>query len=423
MAVVVRPAREPELPGSGWEVHPWGLYSALAGLIASGIFVFLVYSQIASPVGAVLDPDGYGALGWGLWKLHTFSYFPSSLPSANRGPLYPFIVAGLLYISRGWWPYSVQLFQCACFGLTCLLVFEIGRRLWNRKIGAIAGLSCAFHPFLIWYTSRIWIESVTILLFTAIVATLLYFQEKPTVPRAALLGLIIGAACLSKATFLPFIVAVPALLWIVKPKVARPKAILCTAIVPLLVILPWSFRNWTLTGAFVPVHGHMGFNVFIGDSLAEHFSESPFGFTPLWDIATSEAAALVGPELSRNFDGWQAEMAVNSILYQDSLQNYVSNPLFLVRKILLNAVTFWTWSETELKTLVVSALQVPLASVFACSLVPMVRKGQFRTLLGLPVALVLLFYISHLPVLAIAMYSAVLVPVMLAYSAATLFED
>ena len=81
---------------------------ALTGLLVSVLFTFVVHPRIASAYGAVLDPDGYAALGWGLWKDPTFSYYPSVHASVSRGPLYPAFVAILLRVSGGWWPYSVQ---------------------------------------------------------------------------------------------------------------------------------------------------------------------------------------------------------------------------------------------------------------------------------------------------------------------------
>src|SRR5574337_557655 len=409
MATGVIPMGRAEPPGDSRVARRWGLWCALAGLATSSIFTFVIYPRIASAAGAVLDPDGYGALGWGFWKLHTFSYFPSHRPSVSRGPLYPLMVAVLLQASRGWWPYCVQVAQCVWFGLTCLLTFEIARRLWDARVGTIAGLICALHPFLIWYTSRIWIEALTMLLLTAIMAAVLYFQEKPDLSRAALLGLVVGAACLCKGTFLPFLVALPALLWMVKPKAAGYRAILCTVFVPVLMILPWTARNWMLTRTIIPVHGQMGFNVHIGDSFVAHFTESPLAVTPLWDIATAEEISLAQPAVFQGFDGWQAEIALNSILLRASFQKYTTDPLFLARKILLQAVTFWTWSDTKLKTLVVSTLQLPLLLAFLGSVAAIVRRGQLRTIRGVPVALILLFYACHLPVLAAARYSVVLV--------------
>jgi 4-amino-4-deoxy-L-arabinose transferase-like glycosyltransferase len=403
--------------GSGFREHA-GLWCAAAGLLTSLLFAFAVYPRIAASSGAVLDPDGYGALGWGLWKFGTFSYYPSDQPSVSRGPLYPFLIAALLRASGGWWPHIVQAAQCACFALTCLLASRIGRRLWDPRAGLIAGMLCAVHPFLVWYTSRIWIETLAMLLFTGLVAAALAFHDRPSTGRAVLLGLVLGAACLCKGTFLPFLIVLPALLLLVKPRPAPARPVLAAAAVAVLLILPWSVRNWNLTGQIIPVHGQMGFNFQTGDSFTDHFWESPWALTPLWSLSTAEATALARPVVEKGFDGWQAEVAVNSILMRASLERYAADPLFLVRKVLLQAWTFWTWSDTNVKSAVVSAMQLPLALLFLVSAAGLARGGRWRTIHAVPAVLVLLYYASHLPLLAAARYSAVLVPTMLACSAA-----
>ena len=173
-------------------------YCAIAGFVTSAIFALVIYPRIATVAGAGLDPDGHGALGWALWKYHAFSYFPSHRVSIGRGPLYPLIIAVLLKFSGGWWPYSVQLMQCLWFSLTCFFTFYIARRLWNSAAATVAGSVCVLHPFLFWYTGRIWIEAMAMFLFTALMAAVLHFQEKPALPRAVLLGFVIGCACLCK---------------------------------------------------------------------------------------------------------------------------------------------------------------------------------------------------------------------------------
>jgi 4-amino-4-deoxy-L-arabinose transferase-like glycosyltransferase len=423
MAAAVKSKEQERSPDESKSARRRGLYCALAGLLTATIFTFVIYPRIALTAGAVLDPDGYGALGWGLWKLHTFSYFPSHRLSVGRGPLYPLMVAALLQVSGGWWPYCVQAAQCVLFGVTSFLTFEIARRLWNIRAGTIAGLACALHPFVVWYTSRIWIEALTVPLFTAIMAATLYFQERPNALRAALLGLALGAACLCKGTFLPFLAAVPALLWIVKPRVASVPSILSTGLVAVLVILPWTARNWMLTRTVIPVHGMLGFNLLIGDYLVAHFTESPWAVTPLWAGATTEASTLAQAALSEGYDGWQAEKNVDSILLRASFRHYMADPLFLLRKILLGTMTFWTWSDTKLKTIVVSSLQLPLLLTFLGSVWAIARRNELRTIRGVPAALVLLYYGSHLPLLAAARYSVVVVPTMIAYSVGTLLEQ
>src|SRR5690242_16201407 len=91
----------------------------LFGVLFAALFSFVIYPRIAGPAGAVLDPDQYGALGWGLFKFHTFSFYPNTEPTIARGPLYPMVVAAVLYLSPASWPLNMQLVQDLWCGITC----------------------------------------------------------------------------------------------------------------------------------------------------------------------------------------------------------------------------------------------------------------------------------------------------------------
>ena len=62
-------------------------YIGLLGTSLSLAFTFLIYPALGSANHAVLDPDLHGPLGFGIWKLHTFSYYPSPALASARGPL------------------------------------------------------------------------------------------------------------------------------------------------------------------------------------------------------------------------------------------------------------------------------------------------------------------------------------------------
>ncbi len=100
---------------------------AALALVLSLAFVLLVYPSITDPYDAVLDPDRYGPLGFGIWKNGTLAQYPDPEPSVLRGPVYPVFMAACLAVTNGVWPGSVQAGQSLLFAAT-LLVFWIARR-------------------------------------------------------------------------------------------------------------------------------------------------------------------------------------------------------------------------------------------------------------------------------------------------------
>ncbi len=81
------------------------------GFIASIAFSLFVYPRISASVGAELDPDGFGMLGHGLWRLKQFCYYPEAESTVIRGPFYPLLIALALSLSGGAYPLSVQVLQ------------------------------------------------------------------------------------------------------------------------------------------------------------------------------------------------------------------------------------------------------------------------------------------------------------------------
>jgi 4-amino-4-deoxy-L-arabinose transferase-like glycosyltransferase len=392
-----------------------GLACGLAGLLLAALFSFVIYPRIAGPAGAVLDPDGHGALGWGIYKLHTFSFYPNPEPTVTRGPLYPMVVAGILELSPNAWPYNVQIVQNLMYGLTCVLTFLIGRRLFGVRAGWIAGMLCAVYPLLVWYSARIWIETMTILIFTGFLLVSLHFMDRPSLRNGALLGLLIGLLSLAKGTFLPFVVVVPLYFAMFR----RKTGLLRVALIPLvaaLTILPWTIRNWRLTGHVIPVHSNVGFNIRIGDVYTAHARESHYNFLPLWLRHTAEAKVIFDQARAQGDPGWLAEIKVDDAMLALCLQTYKTNPLFLVKKMFVNATGFWMLSESTSKSIISGIVNLPLLSGFGIGIFRMFRGRRMTPALTLPLVLIGIYYVSHLPFLGFLRYCSIIIPMMIVYA-------
>lgn len=390
--------------------------AVLLALLVALVYVLLIYPRLATPTNAVLDPDGYGALGEGLWRTGRLVYYPDPEPTLNRGPLYPALIAIALAASGGRWPLSIQLVQVALFALTVLATFRLAADLagGSGRAAALAAGLAALHPLLIWYTSRVWIETLATLTFTLIALTLVRLARRPDGARALIAGLLLGLGALIKGTFLVPLVAAPLLLW----HRSRRGALLAL-VVALTLLLPWTARNWRLSGELVPVHALGGFNVQWGDRYALHYFESPLSYRALRATGWPEVDAIVAGRLPESAPAWRWQLTYDALALADSVGRYRARPQFLLQKIGLNAVMFWTLGETPLKSVLISMLQLPLLAAF---LTAVLRRGAREPwgAEGIPPALVALYFGAHLPVFAFARLGVVLVPTMLACAAAWL---
>lgn len=191
-------------------------------------------------------PDSYYALDRG--------------PSALRAPGYPFFLGGLYAVSGD----SIalgRLANAALGTLAVLLLYLIAKRVWGRRVGLLAAGLAAVFPPLVLLSRELLSEPLFIALELGMVLAVLEFRRMRELRWAALAGLLMGLAALTRnpgpALAIPLVVG----LWVVRPRrswaaAAVPGlAVLCA----LLAIAPWTVRNAVEFGRFIPITSGTGF--------------------------------------------------------------------------------------------------------------------------------------------------------------------
>ena len=86
-------------------------------------------------------------------------------PTAIRPPLYPFFLAGI-YMFLGNTVKIVQFTQSCLLALVCIIIFYLGKNIFDLKTGYIASGLAAVYPLLICPSYDILSESLLIFLFS-----------------------------------------------------------------------------------------------------------------------------------------------------------------------------------------------------------------------------------------------------------------
>lgn len=392
---------------------------------SSLIFSTLVYPRIAGVLNSRIAEDGYDLLAFGLHRLGTLTYYPSETPTVMRGPAYPAFVAGILFLGEHLYPRSVQIAQALVHGVTAVLCFFISMALWNRRRASFVAASvCAVHPFLLWYTARIVTETLAVFLFTLFVTALFWYGQAPSTMRAAVAGVVGGLGALCKQTLLP-LPLLTFLFLVLRKKNYRLRHGIVLMIGTLAVLGPWTMRNFCVTQKIIPVHTLMGYNFWAGDVLAEHYFEAPLNYMQLITIGR-ETRFAAGDTLSQarlHQAEQEGDFGMDERLFRESLDRYRDDPLFFVRKLILNGVMFWTISGSPTATIVTSFLQIVALIVAVGGATKAVKRYGVRSLAVLPLALMALYFLSHLPIYALARFGLVMVPTMLSYAVGTVREE
>lgn len=377
------------------------------------MFSFLIFPHLQNPFNLNPDPDRNGELGENISKGIGYVYNGETTPAIDRGPVYPYLLAGIFSLSGGFSLHAVQIVQALLFGLTCFVVFQIASTVSGEKTAFITALICALHPLLIWYTARIWIETTNTLLIALGTYSAILLYKKRTILRALICGCMLGLAILTKSVLLifPLVLAI-VLLW--KSRMQSLGAVAVLLLTVVIVVAPWTYRNYKVSGAFVPVHVSLGLNLIQGDALALHWTSQPLSSLQLWFKGKERMDFLLA---GTSYTPTDADG--DRFLTYASFQYNLTHPIFFLKRAVLNFFTFWYLGESPLKSVFLILMQIPLMIL---TIVASIRLWKFNELFQ-PVILVIAYYaILHSMIIGWARYSVPIVPLCVVLSVMFLLE-
>ena len=148
---------------------------------------------------------------------------------------------------------SHQLFACGIGACTVAAVGLLARRLGGPSVGLVAAGIAAVYPMFFAADGGLMSESLYLLVVTSVLLAAHRALERPSVPRWAVLGLLIGAAALTRGEGLVLLlVAIPVGAALRGHSISRRVALSGVAVVTsLAVVSPWIIRNSLTFGELV----------------------------------------------------------------------------------------------------------------------------------------------------------------------------
>lgn len=370
------------------------------------LFCYFIFPTAGIPFIESVDIDRFGAIASNLFHGYGFVLEPGSSPTLLRGPLYPLFLV-LTFSIFGENLYSVQFMQSLLGALTCFIIYLIAKQIFDRKTAILSAIIFTLYPLFIWYTARIWTETLLTFLLSILVFYLIKFLKHPSKTNALILGTILGIInlCKSSLLFLPvFLLTVLLVLsWERKGKVILNFCIIFLTMS--LVILPWTYRNYKVSGHFVPVQ-IFGVNIVGGDINIERGLGLKECRMPSLREAEEVSDSIVRLEelkSGRQLDLVEREGVVIRHLYH----KYLTSPLFFLKKVGIQAIQFWYLGGGRLRCLLFALMQVPLLILGLFGLVSAARHKFFITPL---LFIIIYFVIIHSISFGAARYSIPIMP-------------
>lgn len=221
---------------------------ALLAIVGAGVVIRVLYTLLEAPAPAMSlnDEFYFSALpklvsdGQGWVAPADFLFNDIDRPTAEHPPLYTLVLTGLAEL--GGTSADAQRLTGSVFGAGIVAtVGVLGRHLAGERAGLLAAGLAALYPMLIAADGALMSESLFGLLVALSLLAAYRLVEHPTLGRAAALGVVAGLAALTRgeALLLLLLILVPVL-----RRPGGPRAALAAVAVLVLVLTPWTVRNW-----------------------------------------------------------------------------------------------------------------------------------------------------------------------------------
>ena len=375
------------------------------------------------------DPDRYAELAASLIDRGELGFSPpGASPTTVRGPAFPaWLALGMLAGGRG--PGWISFWSSVPGLIAAAVIFFVLHRSHGRRAALVGGLLCAVHPLSCFVSARVlpdeFYGALLLLGLVSIGDTPLFSykavsgelcKKKGSVPyvNAAIAGVFLSVAALTRATAGLVMVAVVVGALVVKPR--RVLVAMTITLMGLVILGAWTLRTSALVGKPAFVESLAGYNFWLGEA-ADRYGFAT-GFGQARERAHELMAAEAGTTETRSPSFYYGALGppeaheLNERLSHAAVKLVEAAPLHYLRRCVAGLFWFWVRAETATRTFQYALVALPL--------VLLGLWGLWRTGPGT----VLFAVIAHLAIYAaicpMARYSVQLYP-LLCYLAGTVF--
>ena len=190
-------------------------------------------------------------------------------PTAWVPPVYPFLLSlifSVFGIKTGSSALIILIMQAFFSALVCLPVYEIGDMLFGRRIASFAAWAWALFPYAVLLPVLfIWETALSALLLTSLCCWSMQLGSLSLRSRVGV-GVLWGVAALTNTALLALL-PVFIVVYLLQPvqrsrylRVWAPVMLAC-----LLTVSPWSWRNWHVFHALMPIRSNFAENLWLGN--------------------------------------------------------------------------------------------------------------------------------------------------------------
>jgi 4-amino-4-deoxy-L-arabinose transferase-like glycosyltransferase len=253
---------------TGWWERLFLIVERREGLSLLGILLFaLVVRLLFVVVIGLSDAPTYDGLGYDILAMNLLrgKGYAGDAPTAFRPPGYPLFLAGI-YGLFGHRYGAVRVMQVLVDAVTCVLLYFVGKKLFDRRVGLVAALGLSLYPLQIYMVGQFYSETLSFFFQMVALWSATLLPERWHVAVPLMMGVLLGATALTRPTATLWIPLM--LLWVfyMSLKAREVTRIALVVLGLLLAFGPWTVRNYLEFRAFVPISSLGGVGVWAGNN-------------------------------------------------------------------------------------------------------------------------------------------------------------
>ena len=312
-------------------------------LLVSGVFHGLVTTNFESQAH-----DGYLQLARSLAQGQGYRFSENGPLVLFRPPAYVALLLPMVLMPAAWQPVLVILLNSVLFWGAGCLVYLVTRDLFSPAVARLAVLLLWCNGNILWCLKNpmSWILQIFAMAALAYAFWRVARSAQPAVSALGL-GAVAGAAILTHGAFLVIFAVLAAstglgIAWSKAWGKIIPWGLACA--MAGLIVLPWTWRNYVVSGRFIPVVEGAGQAYFMGNAIAglppldPATPPPPHLFIYSDDIAALEMAGLDKSLASGCLYGGYPGVDTEQKLDRAMLQDLRRQPLWLIPKFIYNGL-------------------------------------------------------------------------------------
>ncbi len=192
-----------------------------------------------------------------------YSYIPSVGPTALKMPVYPLFLSMAIMVFGDDKLFPVLL-QHVLMSVTAIGIYKTSEYFFSRKVSLWLGVLFLLHPSYLFYSNTLEITNLFVPAFVAAMYSFLYFLGRGQQSRSVALCIVLGVLASVLLQLQPVVLPVVAACVLYLAASKRLKQALIISAAGLVLLAPWTIRNYCEFGKFMPLKSPVWMNFYLG---------------------------------------------------------------------------------------------------------------------------------------------------------------